>query len=50
MKLFAFLTYNLALLAGAAYLITQHAWSPWWMVGAMAMCFVDFKSTKAKQE
>lgn len=35
MKLFAYLIYNLTLLAGAAYLITQHAWSPWWMAGAM---------------
>lgn len=49
MKMIAVLLYNLSLLAGAAFLITQYDWSPWWMIGAAVMCIVKFGSEDKKE-
>ena len=32
LKLFMLLVYNLSLLAGTAYLVQVHSWSPWWFL------------------
>jgi len=34
----AMLIFDLAVLAGTAYLITEHKWSEWWLVLAVLMC------------
>jgi hypothetical protein len=41
-------TYNLAVLAGCAWLVQAFGWSPWWFVLALA-CMKSIKTGKAAE-
>lgn len=40
--------YNLALLAGTAYLVVDRGWDPWWF--ALTVCLLGTWSYKEKKE
>lgn len=48
MKIVAILFYNIFLLAGTAFLVTEYDWSPLWMFGAAGMCIMRFNSNSDK--
>jgi hypothetical protein len=41
--------YNLTVVAGFAYLVTTHNWSPWWVLLVLA-CMRTIKTGKAAEE
>lgn len=43
----AVLLYNLALVAGFAYLVAAHGWSGWWFLGVM-MLLAEMKFPSGK--
>ena len=50
MTVAAILLYNLSLLAGTAWLIGWHGWSPWWMLFALILVVYKVNAKGGKDE
>jgi hypothetical protein len=48
MTIIAVLIYNLCVLAGTAYLVALHDWSPWWFLFAL-MILLQWERKETKE-
>ena len=44
------MVYNLVILGGTVYLISEKGWNPWWMAFAVLCLFTTKKKTETEKE